>query len=136
MVYPALMLVQMMAIGDFFDRIDPILVAVWAFAMFIKGAVLLLILSELLSRLLRVQLRRRLSWGLALVAVFFADSVVRSIAHMVQLYKEYWLAIAVFVLLDLYLLAWVLLRRNPGKDKSESWNATDVTEGRTTDGST
>ncbi|PWK10244.1 GerAB/ArcD/ProY family transporter [Tumebacillus permanentifrigoris] len=143
MVYPALLLVQMMAVGDFFDRIDPILVSVWAFAMFVKVGVYLLILSALLSRLLRVKIRTRLSWLLALLGVFLTDSIVHNVGHEIQVYREYWPWVSVVVLVDLYLLGWALHRRSgtlplhappvPGEDKNESWN---VIEGRVTDGST
>ncbi|MBL0386608.1 GerAB/ArcD/ProY family transporter [Tumebacillus sp. ITR2] len=136
MIYPALELVEMVTIGEFFERVDPVMVAVWSFAMLCKSSAFLLIITALLNRLLRVNIRTRLTWVTALLAFFVTALVIQDVVDEIRLYRDWWLWTSLYVLLDLYLLAWALhthAKKSRGETNNESWN---VTEGSVTDGST
>lgn len=118
LLYPVLNFVQTMALGDFFERIDAVLVAVWTIAMICKVAVYLALLLVLLQRLLHVRLQGSLLYPLLLILIAFAPQMGESVGHYLHTYRLAWPVLSLVLLASLYLLGFSLRPSHRMRERS------------------
>lgn len=112
-IYPALEVVQLLNIGEFMDRLDPVLVAIWTITMVIKSGCYLYLLSWICNLLLGTNIRQRLVFPFAFLALLFSQVLARNVGEYLLYYKALWPALIVCLYLNLFLIGWSLRLHDP-----------------------
>lgn len=105
-VYPGLEFVQMMAMGDFLERIDAILAAIWTMSMVVKISVYLYLLSIVMKRVFVVNMRARFVFPTALLCSWGADNIAENFPQYMMIYRYAWPMLMLLMLLNLFLIGW------------------------------
>lgn len=104
-LYPVLTYVQTIAVGEFFERIDPILVGVWSVAMFLKAMIYMYLLVRLLRRVLGGRLQNALLCPIGLLVLLLAPAMTDMLSTYLHTYRYVWPLLAILLLLNLYGIA-------------------------------
>ncbi|WP_158289632.1 GerAB/ArcD/ProY family transporter [Paenibacillus flagellatus] len=115
--YPALELVRYIRLGDFLENLDPLMVAIWTTALFVKMSLLLYVVLLIASRLLRLRDHRPLSLSIGALAVGMSLHLASNSAELQHAFESSWAAFAYTVQL-VPILYWAFLawrKRNGGR---------------------
>lgn len=107
LTYPTLELVRYIRIGDFLENLDPLLVALWVTALYLKTSLWLYIVMSGLGHLSGLRNAKPLAYSVGGVMIGLSMHMSRNAADMDDFQHEAWptFALAVQLLPLLYLLA-------------------------------
>lgn len=88
--FPSLTTIQLINIGDFLQRLDPLIIFIWTFAVFIKLSVVLYVLTLGTAQVLGLADYRPLVLPFALLLTFFAPSVYEHFQQMLRFASRTW----------------------------------------------
>jgi spore germination protein KB len=97
LTYPVLEMVRLIRIADFIENLDPIIIAIWSTAVFLKVSILLYVSTIILSQLFRLKDYRPLSFSLMMVMFVMSLKMSESTAELNDFFETSWATFAFFV---------------------------------------
>lgn len=126
MLYPVFIIVQKISIGDFFQRIEVLMIAVWFLAVFIKSCIIYHSALTGISHTMNIKDCKPLILPLGVVIAVFSNFIYQNTASFLTLSSEGWFTFALIYLLLIPLLLLVIDWIKSAMTNKDSFNLDDA----------